>query len=170
MRHTRASEIFRRERLLWVTSNRHSTHEEPLPLALGRPTAAGAAPRSNAWRRSAGRTTSLYTSANASAVGRRAGRPRGFGLPGIGVAARHARAQPGRRLSRPASCRIGLIRNPHERLPLADALAEHIISCLDNLSEAATRRSARDQDCKNCRRTRGSVDAQELSASSTNGR
>src|ERR1700754_173792 len=35
---SRASETFRRERLLWVTSNRHSTHlEEPLPLALGRP-------------------------------------------------------------------------------------------------------------------------------------
>src|SRR3954466_13895617 len=34
----RAAETFRRERLLWVTSNRHSTHlEEPLPLALGRP-------------------------------------------------------------------------------------------------------------------------------------
>jgi DNA-binding transcriptional LysR family regulator len=35
----RASETFRRERLLWVTSNRHPTHlEEKLPLALGRPT------------------------------------------------------------------------------------------------------------------------------------
>src|SRR6476620_11531950 len=42
----RASETFRRERLLWVTSNRHSTHaEERLPLALGRPTCS--------WRRSA---------------------------------------------------------------------------------------------------------------------
>src|ERR1700710_1159022 len=31
----RASETFRRERLLWVTSNRHSTHtEQRLPLAL----------------------------------------------------------------------------------------------------------------------------------------
>src|SRR6202165_840762 len=35
----RAAETFRRERLLWVTSARHSTHtEERLPLALGRPT------------------------------------------------------------------------------------------------------------------------------------
>src|SRR5262249_22151797 len=34
----RASETFRSERLLWVTSNRHSTHlEERMPLALGRP-------------------------------------------------------------------------------------------------------------------------------------
>src|SRR6266568_4547003 len=42
----RASEVFRRERLLWVSSNRHTTHrEEPLPLALGR-TSCG-------WRRAA---------------------------------------------------------------------------------------------------------------------
>ena len=33
-------------------------------------------------------------------------------------------------------CRVGLIRNPHESLALADALAEHIISSLDNMSEA----------------------------------
>ena len=33
-------------------------------------------------------------------------------------------------------CRVGLIRNPHEASALADALAEHIISSLDNLSEA----------------------------------
>ena len=66
---SRASEVFRRERLLWVTSNRHSTHlEEPLPLALGRP--------SCGWRRAAiecletiGRPHHIaYTSANASAV------------------------------------------------------------------------------------------------------
>src|SRR5262249_31516871 len=43
---TRPAESFRRERLLWVTSNRHSTHTEaPLPLALGRP--------SCIWRKSA---------------------------------------------------------------------------------------------------------------------
>ncbi len=44
---SRASETFRRERLLWVTSNRHSPHlDEPLPLALGR-TSCG-------WRSAAG--------------------------------------------------------------------------------------------------------------------
>jgi DNA-binding transcriptional LysR family regulator len=42
--YNRPAETFRRERLLWVTSNRHSTHaEEPLPLALGRPSCACAA-------------------------------------------------------------------------------------------------------------------------------
>jgi hypothetical protein len=33
-------------------------------------------------------------------------------------------------------CHIGLVRNAHERSALADALAEHIILSLDNLSEA----------------------------------
>jgi hypothetical protein len=34
------------------------------------------------------------------------------------------------------SCRIGLVRNAHESTALAGALAEHIVSSLDNLSEA----------------------------------
>jgi hypothetical protein len=34
------------------------------------------------------------------------------------------------------SCRIGLVRNAHESTTLAGALAEHIVSSLDNLSEA----------------------------------
>ena len=52
--------------------------------------------------------------------------------------------RPGMRVLTPADgfpelpyCRIGLVRNPHEASPLADALAEHIVSSLDNLSEAA---------------------------------
>ena len=65
----RASETFRRERLLWVTSNRHATHlEERMPLALGRP--------SCTWRRIAierleaiGRPFRvLYSSSSAGAV------------------------------------------------------------------------------------------------------
>jgi hypothetical protein len=35
------------------------------------------------------------------------------------------------------SCRIGLLRSPHGGSALVDALAEHIISSLDNISEAA---------------------------------
>ena len=52
--------------------------------------------------------------------------------------------RPGMRVLTPAegfpelpACEVGLIRNPHERPKLADALAGHIISSLDNLSEAA---------------------------------
>ena len=35
------------------------------------------------------------------------------------------------------SCRIGLLRSPHGGSAVVDALAEHIISSLDNISEAA---------------------------------
>jgi DNA-binding transcriptional LysR family regulator len=136
---SRASETFRRERLLWVTSNRHSTHlEEPLPLALGRP--------SCGWRRAAiecletiGRPHRiLYTSANAGAVAAAV-------LAGLAVSVfPESGLRPGMRVLSPGDgfpelpgCRVGLIRNPHESLALADALADHIISSLDNLSEAA---------------------------------
>jgi DNA-binding transcriptional LysR family regulator len=135
----RTSETFRRERLLWVTSNRHSTHlQEPLPLALGRP--------SCGWRRAAiecletiGRPHRiLYTSANAGAVAAAV-------LAGLAISVfPESGLRPGMRVLNPAdgfpqlpACRVGLIRNPHESSALADALAEHIISSLDNISEAA---------------------------------
>jgi DNA-binding transcriptional LysR family regulator len=134
----RASESFRRERLLWVTSNRHATHmEERLPLALGR--------RTCGWRRvaiecleSIGRPYRvLYSSANAGAVAAAV-------LSGLAVSVfPESGLRTGMRVLSPAdgfpelpSCRVGLVRNPHERSPLAEALAEHIISSLDNLSDA----------------------------------
>ena len=134
----RASETFRRERLLWVTSNRHSIHLEPrLPLALGRP--------SCTWRRTAverlesiGRLYRvLYSSSNAGAVAAAV-------LAGLAVSVLpESGLRPGMRVLTAGegfpeltSCRIGLVRNSHETSSLADALAEHIISSLDNLSEA----------------------------------
>jgi len=134
----RPVEVFRRERLLWVSSNRHSVHlEERLPLALGRP--------SCIWRRAAiecleatGRPYRLlFTSANSGAVGAAV-------LSGLAVSVFPESAlRPGMRVLTPAEgfcelgpCEVGLIRNPHERPKLADALAGHIISSLDNLSEA----------------------------------
>jgi DNA-binding transcriptional LysR family regulator len=136
---TRAAEIFRRERLWWVTSNRHSVHrEERLPLALGRATCM--------WRRSAierlgaiGRPhRTLYTSANSGAVAAAV-------LAGLAVSVfPESGVRPGMRLLTVAdgfpelpSCDIGLLRNTHESSPLADALAGHIISSLDNLSQPA---------------------------------
>src|SRR6478672_4093542 len=133
------AENFRQERLLWATSNRHSTHmEERLPLALGRP--------SCAWRRASiecleaiGRPYRvLYSSGNASAICAAV-------LSGLAVSVfPESGLRPGMRVLSAAdgfpelpSCRIGLVRNPHERNPMADALAEHVISSLDNLSEAA---------------------------------
>ncbi|HZD89386.1 MAG TPA: LysR substrate-binding domain-containing protein [Pseudolabrys sp.] len=134
----RASETFRRERLLWVTSNRHPTHlEERVPLALGRP--------SCMWRHmaidrmeTAGRPYRLlYSSSNAGAVAAAV-------LAGLAVSVLpESGLRPGMRVLTAAdgfpelpSCRIGLVRNAHESSALADALAEHIISSLDNLSEA----------------------------------
>jgi DNA-binding transcriptional LysR family regulator len=134
----RASEIFRRERLLWVTSNRHPTHlEERLPLALGRPTCS--------WRRIASERIEklgrpyrvLYSSSNAGAVAAAV-------LAGLAVSVLpESGLRPGMRVLTAAegfpelpSCRIGLVRSAHESSTLADALAEHIISSLDNLSEA----------------------------------
>jgi DNA-binding transcriptional LysR family regulator len=134
----RAVETFRRERLLWVTSNRHSTHSEvPLPLALGRPTCS--------WRRTAidrlessGRPYRvLYSSSNAGAVAAAV-------LSGLAVSVlAESGLRPGMRVLTAAEgfpelppCHVGLIRNAHESSTLANALAEHIVSSLDNLSEA----------------------------------
>jgi len=134
----RTAETFRRERLLWVTSNRHSTHlEERLPLALGRP--------SCSWRRTAierlesvGRPYRvLYSSSNAGAVAAAV-------LSGLAVSVlAESGLRPGMRVLTAAegfpelpSCRVGLVRNAHDSSTLADALAEHIVSSLDNLSEA----------------------------------
>jgi DNA-binding transcriptional LysR family regulator len=134
----RAAETFRRERLLWVTSSRHAIHlEERLPLALGRP--------SCTWRRTAierlesiGRLYRvLYSSSNAGAVAAAV-------LAGLAVTVlAESGLRPGMRVLTAAdgfpelpSCRVGLVRNAHDSSALADALAEHIISSLDNLSEA----------------------------------
>ena len=135
----RPAESFRRERLLWVTSIRHMIHrEEPLPLALGRP--------SCKWRQIAiehmevvGRPYRvLYASGNASAVAAAV-------LAGLAVSVSpESGLRPGMRVLGTAdgfpelpSCRIGLIRNQHEHSALADALAEHIVCSLDNLSAAS---------------------------------
>jgi DNA-binding transcriptional LysR family regulator len=134
----RASEIFRQERLLWVTSNRHSAHcDDPLPLALGRPTCD--------WRKAAmhsldsmGRAHRLlFSSGNAGAISAAV-------LAGLAVSVLPTSGiRPGMRVLTPADgfpelplCRIGLLRNPHERSPLAEALAGHIVSSLDNLSQS----------------------------------
>ena len=134
------AENFRQERLLWATSNRHSTHTRGAPAARARPAdlRAGAAPRSNASRAIGRPYRVLYSSGNASAICAAV-------LSGLAVSVfPESGLRPGMRVLSAAdgfpelpSCRIGLVRNPHERNPLADALAEHVISSLDNLSEAA---------------------------------
>ena len=109
-----------------------------MPLALGRP--------SCTWRRisierleAIGRPFRvLYSSSNAGAVAAAV-------LAGLAVSVLpESGLRPGMRVLSASdgfpdlpSCRIGLVRNAHESSALADALAEHIISSLDNLSDAA---------------------------------
>jgi DNA-binding transcriptional LysR family regulator len=68
----RPSETFRRERLLWVTSSRHGTHQSTAPAVV------------HEFECRRGRR-------------RRACGPCDFGIAGIGIAPRHARAHPRRR-------------------------------------------------------------------------
>lgn len=136
---SRDAEIIRREPLLWVGSARHSTHlEEPVPLALGRQTCD--------WRHEAiaalqnvGRPFRiLYTSSNSTAVSAAV-------LSGLAVSVlAESGLRPGMRVLGPSDgypalkpCRIGVLRNKHEPSALADALANHIVQGLDNISEAA---------------------------------
>jgi DNA-binding transcriptional LysR family regulator len=135
----RAIETFRQERLLWVTSSRHAAHmEDTLPLAL--------APHYCCWRRAAiERLDSLdrayrivYLSGNAGAISAAV-------LAGLAISVFPESAlRPGMRVLMPSdgfpdlpSCRVGLVRNPHGASALTDALAGHIISSLDNLSDNA---------------------------------
>lgn len=129
-------EIIREERLLWVASQRHCTHEQrPVPLALGRDGCA--------WRRAATNSLSefgllsrvLYTSSNSSAVG-------AVVLAGLAISVLPESAiRPGMRVLTAEDgfpelppVRIALLRNPNARDNVANALASHIVQSLDNLS------------------------------------
>ncbi len=133
--------VVRRERLLWVTSSRHTVHEvAPLPLALGRAFCT--------WRQAAtlaldavGRTHRvLYSSWNSTAVGAAV-------LAGLAVSVLPESAvRPGMRILGATegfptlpSCKIALMRNHAEGSALVDALAGHIVSSLDNLSGGTER-------------------------------
>ena len=132
------SEMFRRERLLWVTSGRHTMHtEEPLAararaaelhLAAARDRAAGgdraALPRA------------LLELEFRRGRGRRARRSCGLGVAGIGLAAGHARARAADGFPELPRAASGWCAIRTRASALADALAEHIVSSLDNLSDA----------------------------------
>lgn len=131
--------VFRREQLMWVTSARSSVHcDDPVPLAVGRPTCD--------WRRAAterldtaGRSYRiLYASWNSTAVGAAV-------MAGLAVSVLPESAlRPGMRVLQPSdgfptlpSVSVALLRNPHEMSQLAEALADHVVSSLDNLTEHA---------------------------------
>jgi len=131
------AEIVRHERLLWVTSARHSIHEQkPLPLALGRPTCS--------WRQAATERLEaagqpfrvLYASWNSAAVGAAV-------MSGLAVGVLPETAvRPGMRVLGPSDgfpplpeVKIALLRNKSSDSSISDALAGQIIQSLDNLSQ-----------------------------------
>ena len=132
----RAAETFRRERLLWVTSNRHSTDldERYRSRSAGRP-ARGGASRWSDWI--VGRPYRvLYSSSNAGAVAAAV-------LAGLAVSVLpKSGLRTGMRVLNAAegfpelpSCRIGLVRNGR-RLVAGRCAGGAIVSSLDNLSDA----------------------------------
>ena len=133
-------EVIRQEPLLWVTSAHHSVADEDvLPLALSKPPCM--------WRTAAVEALSsadrkyrvLYQSANATATAAAV-------LAGLAVSVLAESAlRPGMRVlgeadgfPRLPACQIGLVRSWNRPAsPIVDALAEHIVSSLDNLSVPA---------------------------------
>ncbi|WP_417685603.1 LysR substrate-binding domain-containing protein [Roseibium sp.] len=132
----READVVRREPLLWVASARHAVeNEETLPLALGRATCD--------WRKAAlsaldqiGRESRLlYSSWNSTAVGAAV-------LAGLAVSVLPESAlRPGMRVLCEADgfpklpdCEIGIMRSWRQNKRVTEALVEHIISSLDNLS------------------------------------
>lgn len=132
----KGSDVIRREPLLWVASARHAVeNENPLPLALGRPDCD--------WRRAAQTVLAsinrenrlLYTSWNSTAVGAAV-------LAGLAISVLPESAlRPGMRVLCEADgfpklpdCEIGVLRSWRQNTRVTEALVEHIISSLDNLS------------------------------------
>ena len=105
----RPVEMFRREQLLWVTSNRHSTHLEERAAARAR-----AADLQVAAERDGGAREhrpplprAVYQREFRRGGGRGAGRARGVGVSGIRAAARHARAPPAEGFPELPACESG---------------------------------------------------------------
>ena len=132
------AEVVRIEQLVWVTSTRHSVHEEePVPLALGRPTCD--------WRQAAtsrlealGKSFRiLYASWNSSAVG--AAVQAGLAvsvLPESAVRAGMRVLGPSDGWPALATCKIAILRNRTDQTALSEALAVEIKQSLDNLGSA----------------------------------
>lgn len=137
--HTEArghSTIIRIEPLLWVTSARHAVHDEdPIPLALGRPTCNWRQAAVEGLEQSGRRFRVLYASWNSTAVGAAV-------LAGLAISVLPESAvRPGMRIlgvtegfSVLPSCKIGLLRTKYDPSLLTNALAEHIVQSLDNLA------------------------------------
>lgn len=129
-------EIIREEKLLWVTSQRHCTHEQrPVPLAMGRDTCNWRQAATAGLNRNSIPYRVLYTSWNSAAVG-------AVVLAGMAVSVLPESAiRQGMRVLTAEEgfpdlpmVQIALLRNPASRDHVSNALADHIVQSLDNLS------------------------------------
>ncbi len=134
-------EVVRQEPLLWVGSSQHDVagQEEILPLALSKAPCVWRDAAVSALTGIGRKYRVLYQSANATAVSAAV-------LAGLAVSVLAESAlRPGMRvlgeadgMPRLPSCEIGVIRAPRTAAsPIVQALAEHIVSSLDNLSVPA---------------------------------
>ena len=133
-------EVIRQEPLLWVTSAQHSViEEEVLPLALSKPPCMWRSAAIEALTDAGRKYRVLYQSANATATAAAV-------LAGLALSVLAESAlRPGMRVLGEAdgfpclpACQIGLVRSwSRPASPIVDALAEHIVSSLDNLSVPA---------------------------------
>ena len=134
---TPTAEVVRQEPLLWVVSNHHRIEEEDvLPLALGRDTCCWRKSAQEALNGTGRRFRLLYASNNSTALAAAV-------LAGLAISVFPESAlRPGMRVlgeaegfPRLAPCQIALLRAANRpSTATIDALAEHIISSLDNLS------------------------------------
>ncbi|SHO64207.1 DNA-binding transcriptional regulator, LysR family [Pseudoxanthobacter soli DSM 19599] len=131
-------QVVRREPLLWVTSARHSAHEvDVLPLALGQTTCCWRVAAVDALSNAGRPHRVLYSSWNSTAVGAAV-------TAGLAVSVLPESAlRPGMRVlsesdgfPRLPPCEISLVRSWQQNSQLIDALCEHVVSSLDNLSVA----------------------------------
>jgi DNA-binding transcriptional LysR family regulator len=133
-------EVIRQEPILWVASNQHGTFDvDVLPLALFKPPCLWRAAAIDSLTAIDRKYRVLYQSANSTAISAAV-------LAGLAVSALAESAlRPGMRVlgeadgfPRLPTCEIGLVRSWNRpQSPIVDALAEHIVSSLDNLSVPA---------------------------------
>ena len=133
-------EVIRQEPLLWVTSSQHcAADEDVLPLALFKPPCLWRAAAIDALTATGRKYRVLYQSANSTAIS--AAVQAGLAVTVLAESA----LRPGMRVLSEAdgfprlpTCEIGLVRSWNRPASaIVDKLAEHIVSSLDNLSDAA---------------------------------
>lgn len=133
---TRRSEVVRSEPLLWVTSAHHNVHEElVLPLAVGRPTCIWRAAAVDVLNAMGHDYRILFTSWSATVLAAAV-------LAGLAVSILPECAlRPGMRVlteadgfGRLPEFGIGIMRGHTKTSAIVDALVQHIVESLDNLS------------------------------------